>query len=85
MKIIVTEQDILQGVPKSINQCPVALAVRRLIDRRIMIDGARLYTYDDRYVELCVDLPENVTNWIADYDNGKDVNPISFEVLDLWQ
>jgi hypothetical protein len=83
LKITVTEQDILQGVRGHIYICPVGLAAFRVFNKKVIVDGGKIYTYDDRNMEIGYQLPKEISNWIADYDNGKVVEPIEFEVDDI--
>lgn len=80
MLIEITEKDIKDGYPKNIQYCPLGLAAHRVFSTRVMVDGARLYVYDSRNIEIVYTLPEEISNWVSDYDNGKDVNPVSFEL-----
>lgn len=76
IQIIVTQEDIDNGIKGSECDCPVALAIKRKfsVDRGIVdgidieINGVTYYT------------PERVYYWIERFDAGLPVQPITFEL-----
>ena len=75
----VTADDIRNGSPGSTCNCPVALALTRVMSRDyfIRVYGSSVSTdYDD----FMFDLPSEATEFIASFDEGEHVEPFSFEM-----
>jgi len=86
MKIEVTDLDINNGKVRDANECPVALALQRVIgagvDKSVIIsDTYGYYRYPHTTCWYLIDpLPKEVIDFIDKFDNCKPVWPISFEV-----
>ena len=77
----VTQDHIDRGHPVEAASCPVALAIRERYPS-VMVDGTEAgygayYGYSD---ERWVTLPEDVRWFVREFDSGKPVEPISFEI-----
>lgn len=91
--IAVTNEDIINGEPKNVSQCPVALAVRRVLneiggleDVRVSV-GCSFLTLTNRYrLDDCVNysLPVEVTQFVFRFDTGESVDPMTFCVAGRW-
>ncbi len=74
MLVTVKHEDITNGIPRSCNDCPIALALRRLFPEaavhvayhRIAIDDGRTVT------------PDIVRKFVKDFDRGRPVEPFEF-------
>lgn len=75
MRVEVTAKDIDEGVPRACFGCPVALALTRA-SKKLVLVSAKMYSLDGIQAEL----PEDVINWVTDFDLGQPVQPITFEV-----
>lgn len=83
--INVTQELIDQG-GHGAHHCPVQKAVQPLLVKHsdsgpscgVTQQDIRFYLKDDSLVKRR--LPERVTNWIYRYDDGQNVEPISFEL-----
>ena len=79
--IHVTAQDIVGGVPRSCEMCPVALAARRLWPgATVGVDGDRIYRRSYSYGNASVRLPSTVRRWVREYDHGFPVAPFEFAI-----
>lgn len=79
-----TAEDIKEGTRHSCSSCPVALAIRRGMKLRshVSILNVKVYQTTVQDEHLFCRLPNHIVNFIHDFDNGKQVEPVSFE-LDL--
>jgi hypothetical protein len=75
VKIQVTDEDILQGVPKSERFCAVARAAKRAGVPVSEVTGTGIYTPDGSVYLV----PGTVTDWIDRFDLEQAVEPIEFE------
>jgi hypothetical protein len=75
MQITVTQEDISQGVRCSCNTCPVARAASRAFGGNVLVRTTDLLAFSRWY-----QLPTEATQFIADFDTNKPVQPFSFEV-----
>ena len=82
MKIVVTQNDIEQGVRYKACACPVALAIKRRTSRECEVAGRYMVFLSNLNTEH--DLPTPVHKFVVAFDMGKPVKPFSFE-LDLGQ
>ena len=70
VRVYVTQEDIDKGKPKDMYQCPIALAVRRLVPDRASSVTDELCiprrNLPPRYVEpYCEDLPSEASEFIS--------------------
>lgn len=79
----VTEDDIRNGVKKNCNKCPIALALHRAIPTAKWVEVAGDFLAwgngEDIYEVDCSDISE-VWDFIADFDWGISVSPITFAI-----
>jgi hypothetical protein len=76
MKITVTEQHIEQGKQASQCFCPVALAIREATG----IDQLCVLSIGVIFKTGSVNLPEEASNFVLDFDAGQAVEPFEFEL-----
>lgn len=76
MWIKVTKLDIKRGVPRSTEYCPIARAARRATGRRNISVGKGSCTLGKQGY----DMPGNAASFIARFDGGFAVKPISFQI-----
>lgn len=84
IKVEVTQGDISDGVRGSPRYCPIALAVRRSGNTRAFVGGYRVSRLGgigplDPYGQSA-DLPSSARRFVACFDQGLVVDPISFEL-----
>lgn len=75
MRIDVTQYDIDNGIRCDSKLCPVAIALRRTTGR-ICEAGASLLWIGN----YGCDQPDDVKNFINNFDGGRAVEPFSFEL-----
>lgn len=82
IKVEVTEQDIHDGVKASCSNCPNALAISRVLgpDFTQVTVGAinTLAINSNGSCAFSSRLPFGVMKWIADFDSGRKVKPITY-------
>ena len=80
----VTAEDIAEGTPSSFSACPIALAVSRLFENRtVRVTGGSIRVYADtgRDVLATYDVPWTAHRFINSFDNGEEVQPLTFNTL----
>lgn len=87
LHVEVTAEDISQGVRADSESCAVARALRRTYPRRRWHVGAYdagYTTRSGRHIVFLADAEDFMSNFIAAFDEGLSVSPISldFTVLD---
>jgi len=80
MKITVTRQDIQQGQRRDPEQCAVARALVRAGFEHSGVMGPSVMMPDRWGRLISLPLPAVVSDWIFDFDAGKPVRPITFEM-----
>lgn len=75
MKIQVTQEDIDKGIRQAPCSCPVGRAVKREIDGCVSVGYATVATEEKLYW-----LPDEVSNFIFNFDRGIIVKPFEFEL-----
>ncbi len=84
MIIKVEQQDIDSGIKGDSDFCPVALAVKRLYPKHPVDVGGSficwLGTHTSFSYTRCMELPEKAQQFILDFDHGKKVKPLTFEI-----
>lgn len=78
MLVTLTQADIDHGVPGDCLKDPVALALRRLTGRPWRVE--KQYCYPDVSGHRPFTTPRVVNRFVEDFDNGKPVKPITFEL-----
>jgi hypothetical protein len=87
IRVIVTEEDILQGKPHKSSCCPIALALRRIPHvvlaaghcPRVFHDEASIQLEDWPFPEGSM-LPVRAQDFIDDFDAGDPVEPFIFNL-----
>ena len=80
MKIIVTEEDIIKGVPNHKCKCPIALAVKRAGFKDVYVHKKAITIGDHRQ-----DLPEEAKIFVGMFDQymgAQYVEPFEFEIAE---
>lgn len=84
--ITVTQEDIDLGEAANCCLCPIARATRRAFKARTVNVTGRLYVYfkptslENLNPLSIYALPPEAEQFVADFDNGKGVEPFEFEV-----
>lgn len=79
----VTYLDIMQGIPKNPNFCPIALAVLRALKpaaRYVGVGSDLLEIGENDNPLFIVPLPEEAKEFVEKFDAGQPVKSFSFEV-----
>jgi hypothetical protein len=77
----VTEEDIRGGVRKACTVCPVARALNRATEMIWWVPGGVGGFQDEPEVQpYWIDLPATVKQFIIDFDAGRPVSPIEFDI-----
>lgn len=79
--VIVTKEDIKNGVPRSGRSCPIALALRRKVEPTegaVMVSSTVATIGTSNYR-----LPYEATNFVINFDSGKPVQPFEFDLRPL--
>ncbi len=81
MTIHVTQAHIDAGIRSECRLCPIALALQAAISRDVQVmSGSFLVFGGGGYVASLHALPEEVSVFIINFDEGSPVQPFSFEV-----
>jgi hypothetical protein len=81
--IDVTASDIANGKPDNSQCCPIALAFKRQFPEatRFSVTGTDVcVTNALRWVVASAPMPKGGVNFVADFDEGRPVNPISLRL-----
>ena len=81
INVEVTSEDIEQGQRLNLRSCPVARAMTRATGQTVSVSGAGAWLYakhNDKQVMAVYQFPNHVVSNIIDFDNGKDMTPMSF-------
>lgn len=79
MKVTVTQEDIGHGIKNNPCHCPVALALIAAGVPNPSVFGNCVWAGDGSFYKL----PAEAYQFIADFDQGKLVSPIEFDVENL--
>lgn len=80
MKIKVTKRNIQDGVPKSYEYCPIALALRDIFGTvSVNPDKIRIIRPETGRKKF-LPLPQEARNFIRLFDDGGTVKPFEFEI-----
>ncbi len=77
-RIKVTAELIRRGKPRSSSEDPIALAARA-----VGLTGAAVTPAGLKVGSLQYELPDDICNFVADWDAGRRVEPIAFDVPPL--
>lgn len=77
LKVEVTAEDIAAGVPSDCQECPIALALKRagVIEPAV----AKTWFLAGKGADM-VNLPPLGWSFVIEFDNGRKVEPFSFEI-----
>lgn len=78
--VVVTQEDIEEGIPAWSSKCPVALAISREVDGYITVGGGRMNVSAPSSDFYSSPLPERAQKFIEDFDMGNKVYPIRFPI-----
>lgn len=83
-KVVVTQDDIDNGVPKSARSCPIANALKRtdISPEGYLVEVAvpDVCVYNDEELVDVYDLPDEAVNFATLFDKGEKVEPFEFEL-----
>lgn len=79
-KIEVTQEDIKNGIRESANTCPIALAVTRAYGGRVLVNSGVIIWDNGTGRPQIFSFPENVRQFIINFDKGLQVKPFEFEI-----
>ena len=81
----VTEEHIKNGLLRSSIYCPVALAIKEILNR--IDNGKKAFTgvfvciiYDEEHTSRTTYLPNEASDWIKKHDRREKVEPFEFEL-----
>lgn len=80
MRIEVSQEDIMTGVPGSFCKCPVALALERAGYRWVVVGGALITWQRGKEDFRRVETPKDVRSFITRFDTGFKVSSFSFDM-----
>lgn len=80
IKVNVTALDIRDGVRSDIGACPIARAVKRSKRSRGDVWAGPVHISTGL---LVYKTPPNVRQWMENYDDGREVEPFTFELTEL--
>lgn len=87
MIINVTQEDIEKGSIGNPFECPVAFALKKTFPHwyliRVGLNVIEFVLFDD--VDVQVETPEKVKEFILQYDYGEIVSPFEFEISDDYE
>ena len=79
VRINVTQEHIEQGVRGNVYSCAVALAAQEVLGRDIVMIADIALRRGAVWSKFAV-LPEMVRAWIVEFDDGRSMAPITFEL-----
>jgi hypothetical protein len=77
LSVVVTEDDIADGMPRYSKSCPVSLAASRAAGRPVIVGESIKFivgTGEEAHLEPFV------RQWIKKFDEGGEVSPFGFEI-----
>jgi hypothetical protein len=79
MRIYVTKKDIELGVPRSIEECPISLAIKRRFKGSVAVSTYSHVAYVHNNMKYRrFTLPNKATIFVNAFDGGKSVKPFRF-------
>jgi len=76
--VYVTQRDIKLGKNRSYSFCPIARALKRIFKRKEVWVGMSTATLTRGERIRCMKLPQNVIDFINNFDKGIEVKPFNF-------
>lgn len=76
--INVSKKDIETGVKATCASCPVALALTRVLGRKVAVTGPSFRFWEEDQTHS---LPPKVWKFVDDFDHGRPVQPFAFTLL----
>jgi hypothetical protein len=84
LKITITDEDIALGKPGDTKTCPAARAAARVLNATsagdISVGGFQIIHWPDPDTATIYNLPGRAQAWIAAFDRGETVHPITFDI-----
>ena len=80
MKFRVKQSHIKNGKRNTLSLCPIALCIREQFPKA---DSVNVTNAKIRIDDLQINTPENVKNFIANFDTGQPVKSIKFTIKGL--
>jgi len=82
MLVNVTEDDIKYGCKSAPGLCPVALAIKRTfgINEGVSVIPSDVAIFNENLIIQRATFPHHVRDFILDFDHGRVVQPISFDM-----
>jgi len=81
MKVRITQDDIDNGEQKDVNECPIALALKRRNYKNVQVANTVLLIENNEEEMTGCSLPENAIEFIKLFDKGKPVKPLTIEIF----
>lgn len=79
MKVKITEEHIEYGMRGSCFFCPIAKSVQEQTHRKVYVTGTQIIVQSRGRPRIYL-LPVKIVQWIRDFDWGRTVGPVKFEV-----
>lgn len=78
LHVEVTQEDINNGERQDSENCPIACALKRLVQNPEVEKSIEFDFEEQRFISRGLTL--EISNFIAHFDDGNDVKPFSFEL-----
>lgn len=81
LEVVITREDIWNGVRRDCNACPIALAVKRLVNPStvVSVNGSSVILKSDKFI-FRSSLPSQASDFVERFDNRSDAEPFSFNL-----
>ena len=79
MKLLISKEDIKEGVRYSCQADPISNHIRRKTKKQVTVEGTKIVVSSTKAFPL----PKLAKKFIEDFDNGVKVVPFSFEIKGL--
>ena len=77
----ITQDDIDRGIKCMCTTCPLALSINRHLNPlRFIAVGLRRVSIYVGVRSVYIPLPRKMTSWVARFDSGKPVRPITWSI-----
>lgn len=80
LTVNVTDSDIANGVASDCRECPIALAIGRLLSSSIVSVGYNTISVEIKGKFYYGNLPDKATRFIFMFDKGQQVSPFTFSL-----
>lgn len=84
LRVTVTQEDIDKGCRWSGHGCAIARAINRLFEKTFHTCQLGIFSNEDARISIdtmpLFTLPPEAVKWIYDFDFGRGVKPITFEI-----